>query len=113
MTQFTIENGTRQVVVTNQDGRFSARLYVNSGETATLQSWKGKTEAGAHKWATKHLGGTISNAEVRQEMLSVHAKAEAAGVDGETLDRIRLATEFFTNPAFKAAMTQKVWEARA
>jgi hypothetical protein len=113
MTQFTIENGTRQVVVTNQEGRFSGRLYVNSGETATLQSWKGKSEAGARKWASKVLGDTIANAEVRKEMLSVHAKAEAAGVDGETLDRIRLATEFFTNPEFRAAMTQRVWEARA
>lgn len=56
MSQFTIENGTRQVVVTNQEGRVSARLCVNNGETATFQSWKGKTEGGAHKWASKVLG---------------------------------------------------------
>lgn len=56
MTNFTIKNGSREVMVICQDGRFSARLYVNNGETATLQSWKGKTEAGARKWAARILG---------------------------------------------------------
>jgi hypothetical protein len=56
MTQFSIKKGNREVVVVEQDGRFSARLYVNGGETATLQSWKGKTEAGARKWAKMVLG---------------------------------------------------------
>jgi hypothetical protein len=56
MREFTITKGTRQVVVTEQAGRFSARLYVNSGETATTTAWKGKTEDGARKWADKVLG---------------------------------------------------------
>lgn len=56
MTATTINHCTRQVVVTEQAGRYSARLYVNGGETATLQSWKGKTLAGAQKWAAKVLG---------------------------------------------------------
>lgn len=54
--QFTIESGTRQIVVTCQDGRWSARLYVNGGETACLENWKGKTEAGARRWAKRILG---------------------------------------------------------
>ncbi len=56
MNQLTITNGTRQVVVTEQDGRYWARLYVNRGESATLQCWKGKSEAGARRWAAKVLG---------------------------------------------------------
>jgi hypothetical protein len=57
MTTFTIKNGSREVVVTKQDGRYSARLYVNHGETATLQSWKGRSEAGARKWAARVMEG--------------------------------------------------------
>lgn len=56
MRQFKIEAGSRVVVVTDQDGQFSARLYVNGGETATLQAWKGKSEAGARRWAARMLG---------------------------------------------------------
>lgn len=56
MNQFTIAIGTRQVVVTAQDGQFWARLYVNCGESATLQCWKGKSEAGARRWAARVLG---------------------------------------------------------
>ncbi len=57
MRQETITQGTRQVVIwSQQDGRWEARLYVNKGETATLQTWKGKTEAGARQWADKILG---------------------------------------------------------
>lgn len=55
MHQFKIQNGNRVVIVTEQDGRYSARLYVNGGETATLQSWKGKSETGARNWAAKIL----------------------------------------------------------
>ena len=56
MSQFTIKSGSRQVVVTVQGQSYSARLYVNNGETATLQSWKGKTETGARRWAAKAMG---------------------------------------------------------
>jgi hypothetical protein len=49
MTQYTLKNGTRQVEITGDLGVWAARLYVNNGETATLQSWKGKTEAGARR----------------------------------------------------------------
>lgn len=53
MTTFTIQKGTRQVMVIKQGDRYSARLYVNDGETATTTAWKGKTEVGARKWAAK------------------------------------------------------------
>jgi len=56
MNQFTIAIGTRQVIVTAQDGQYWARLYVNCGESATLQCWKGKSEAGARRWAARILG---------------------------------------------------------
>lgn len=50
-----IDNGTRSVAITIDNGHVSARLYVNRRETATLTSWKGKTEAGAMRWAKKVL----------------------------------------------------------
>lgn len=53
MTTFEINKGSRQVVVIKQGDRYSARLYVNGGETVTTTAWKGKTEAGARKWAAK------------------------------------------------------------
>jgi hypothetical protein len=53
MTTFTIKSGSKEVMVIKQGDSYSARLYVNNGETATLQSWKGKTEAGARKWASR------------------------------------------------------------
>ena len=55
MTTIEIRNGSRVVIVMVQDGSYSARLYVNNGETATLTNWKGKTEAGARRWAGKVL----------------------------------------------------------
>jgi hypothetical protein len=55
------------------------------------------------------MNATMTTAEARNEMLSAIAKAEAAGVDGHTLDRMRLACEFFTNSAFKTAMVDHVW----
>lgn len=55
MRQFEIKSGTRVVIVTEQMGHFSARLYVNGGETTTLQSWKGRSEKGARDWAAKML----------------------------------------------------------
>lgn len=51
MNTSTITSGTRQVVIVSDAGIVRARLYVNGGETATLQAWKGKTEAGAKRWA--------------------------------------------------------------
>ena len=50
-----IDKGTRAVAITIQDGGVTARLYVNRRETACLQNWKGKTEAGAIRWANKIL----------------------------------------------------------
>jgi hypothetical protein len=50
-----IDKGTRSVAITMQDGCVMARLYVNSRETACFQNWKGKTEAGAIRWANKIL----------------------------------------------------------
>jgi hypothetical protein len=62
MHQFTIANGTRQVVVTSQQaGRYTATYYVNSGATITRQRWTGKTERGARKWATRILGVTAED----------------------------------------------------
>lgn len=55
MKQTTITHGTRQVVIMEQEGRFWARKYVNNGETATLESWKGTSMVNAEKWAKKVL----------------------------------------------------------
>lgn len=60
MTQQTITNGNRAVVINEQDGRVSANLYVNArsglqGADITTQRWTGKTVAGAQKWASKVL----------------------------------------------------------
>lgn len=49
-------NGSRQVIITEDYGVVSARLYVNHGETACHQNWNGKTMAGAIRWANKTLG---------------------------------------------------------
>lgn len=56
MREFTIKSGSRQVIVTEQNGHFAARLYLNNGQTAGHQSWNGKTESGARRWASKILG---------------------------------------------------------
>lgn len=47
----------RKVVVINECSptRFTARLYVNAGETVTSTCWKGTTKAGAERWAQKIL----------------------------------------------------------
>jgi len=55
MTTNWIDIGTRSVAITIDNGSVSARLYVNRRETATLTNWKGKTEAGANRWAKKVL----------------------------------------------------------
>jgi hypothetical protein len=59
MRQIEITNGTRRVISTsNGEGSpWSSRLYVNSGETATLICAKHKSEAGARKWAARTLEG--------------------------------------------------------
>jgi len=56
MKTYWIENGTRSVCVM-VGSTVSARKYVDGREVATLVCWKGKTEAGAKKWANKVLGG--------------------------------------------------------
>ncbi len=53
-------NGSRAVVITEQDGFFWANLYVgarNGIENASItpSRWSGKTMAGALKWAEKKL----------------------------------------------------------
>lgn len=53
MNTTKIQNGTRVVMVTEDMGRFSSRLYVNNGETATLVCAKHKTLKGAQRWAAK------------------------------------------------------------
>lgn len=53
MTTIYIRHGSRLVIVTRIGPSYTARLYVNHGETATLQTWKGKTMAGARNWANK------------------------------------------------------------
>jgi hypothetical protein len=62
MRQFSIKAGSREVVISEDLGRFTANLYVNNGETITGQRWTGKSEAGARRWAEKtlaaHVGGT-------------------------------------------------------
>ena len=55
MKQYRIAKGSRVVIITEDGGTFSARLYVNHGETATLQRWKGTTQAGAERWALRRL----------------------------------------------------------
>lgn len=60
MTQTIIQSGNRAVVITAQDSKFSARLYVNardgiSNADATLMTGSFKTAAGAHRWAGKAL----------------------------------------------------------
>lgn len=52
MQQYEVRQGSRVVVITADLGRVSARLYLNNGDTASPHtSWKGKTIAGAEKWA--------------------------------------------------------------
>lgn len=70
----------------------------------------GMRDAGRRKGKT--MDATMTTAEARNEMLAAIAKAEAAGIDGATLDRMRLACEYLTNPAFKAAMADHVWANR-
>lgn len=55
MTQTWIESANWSVCVTVQAPHVWARLYVNNRETATLTAWKGKTEAGARRWAERIL----------------------------------------------------------
>jgi len=56
MKTYEVRNGSRLVVITeNSPKRFSARLYLNNGDTASLQNWKGATKAGAEKWAARML----------------------------------------------------------
>jgi hypothetical protein len=57
MTQQTVVRGSRMVIITEDMGRVTARLYLNHGDTASAQSWKGKTMAGAQRWAHKILPG--------------------------------------------------------
>lgn len=58
MQSLTIEDGTRQVVATRNDSesKWEARVYVNRGETATLETGKFKTETGVRRWASKKIG---------------------------------------------------------
>ena len=55
MKQYEIRKGSRVVIITEDMGRFSARLYLNNGETASLQCWKGKSYKGAKDFARRML----------------------------------------------------------
>jgi hypothetical protein len=57
MQMIETAKGSRKVIsARNGEGYdWSSRLYVNSGETATLRCAKHKSEAGARKWAEKVL----------------------------------------------------------
>lgn len=50
-----IRNGSRVVKISGFDGRYTSRLYVNNGETATLNVKKATTLNGAIKQAEKML----------------------------------------------------------
>lgn len=55
MQTITITNGTRQVISSRNDelSKWTSRLYVNGGETATLVSAKHSTDKGVRAWAAK------------------------------------------------------------
>ena len=56
METFQIRNGSHLVRSNaSLSGRWSSRLYVNDGETATLTFAKHKTREGAERWARKVL----------------------------------------------------------
>lgn len=55
MQQYTLRKGTRMVVITEDMGRVSARLYLNNGDTAARETWTGKTKVGAEYWAKRVL----------------------------------------------------------
>ncbi len=57
MNTIVIEHGTRSVVTSYEPetGVYSSRLYVNGGDTATLQNAKHKSQRGMLKWASKVL----------------------------------------------------------
>jgi hypothetical protein len=110
MRQFTITNGTRQVIVTNQSvGHYAATLYVNSGETITRQNWTGKTEKGARNWAAKVLG---VSAEVHP-LLSIAAAPKRQPLIG---DRVYTEGDMANSPkdgtivAIDAHQVQIVWD---
>lgn len=55
-----ITQGNRAVVITSQDDRVQANLYVNARNgiadaSITPSRWTGKTVKGAEKWAAKQL----------------------------------------------------------
>jgi hypothetical protein len=51
---------------------------------------------------------TTVDPEIRKAMLDAIANAGNSGIDDHTLDRMRLVAEFFTNPEFKSAMTERI-----
>ncbi len=60
MSQTILTNGSRAVVINEQDGYFWANLYVGArngldGASITPSRWTGKTLKGAQKWAAKML----------------------------------------------------------
>ena len=56
MTQYQITHGSHVVIITEQCGLFSCRLYVNWGETATLSVGSARTRAGIERSARRLLG---------------------------------------------------------
>lgn len=58
MDQITVksDDGKREVVIREQDGRYTARLYVNSGETPTFQHARCPNLESALDFADRALG---------------------------------------------------------
>ncbi|KQM37969.1 hypothetical protein [Sphingomonas sp. Leaf10] len=60
MQQQVVSKGNRAVVITEERGRFAARLYVNARDgianaSATLTANTFKSAAGANRWAAKQV----------------------------------------------------------
>lgn len=59
---------------------------------------------------TARTAADAKNAETFRHQFDKVAAAAAAKGDRDAVARIELAREFFTNPAFKAALEQFSWE---
>jgi hypothetical protein len=57
--RITSPDGRRVVVITEQAGRYAARLYVNAGETATASYGRARTPEGALRLAASLLGPPV------------------------------------------------------
>lgn len=67
MTTFNISKGSHLVRIVEEGGRYTSRLYVNHGETATLTVHKAWTMAGAARQAVKMLAAHLTDARAAAE----------------------------------------------